>query len=144
MTQPDSLDRENNPENNPSVESEADETLFLPTNAVFDDADDDSPSAALTARQHQALEWLMSGGTITEAAELVGVKRQTVSRWVNHHLDFNRLYNQWLEMVRTGAEARMMGLADAAVDNLIVAVRESHDVKASQFLLKLLGIASRK
>lgn len=136
MTQP-------NFNNCDAVKFEPNDLLEVPFNPGSD-ADDDSSFASLTTSQQQALEWLMSGGTITEAAELVGVKRQTVSRWVNHHFEFSHLYRQWQEQVRTGAEARLLGLADAAVNNLMAAVIEGKDVKASQFVLKLMGVMGRK
>jgi len=97
----------------------------------------------LDAAQQQALDWLMGGGTISEAAEVAGVARQTVSRWVNHDPAFSWLYRQWQEQIRNTAEARMLNLADAAVENVIAAIREKNDLRASQFLLRLLGIGAR-
>jgi len=97
----------------------------------------------LQPRQQQALEWLTGGGTLTEAAELVGVSRQTVSHWVNHDPAFGWLYRQWQEHQRDNAESRALGLVDAAIDNLIAAIRRG-DLKASQFVLRLLGIGSRR
>ena len=125
------------------VEFTANDMLPTPSDAAVEHGANNPDTVPLSALQHQALEWLMTGGSLTEAAELVGVKRQTVSRWANHHVEFSRLYHQWQEQVRTGAEARLVGLTDAAIDNLIAAVRDSRDVKASQFVLKLLGIAAR-
>jgi transposase-like protein len=123
---------------------ESNDIVAIPAGEISAGVGDDSPESPLTLKQQQALEWLMSGGSITEAAELVGVARQTVSRWINHHFEFTRLYQQWQEQIRTAAESRLLTLADAAVDNLMTAVQQSRDVRASQFVLKLLGIASRK
>jgi hypothetical protein len=111
-----------------------------------DDGEQESANPALrllSPRQQQALEWLVNGGTVAEAAELVGVTRRTVSRWIHENPDFNHLYTQWQDQVRTGVEGRILGLADEAVENLIAAVRGQRDVKVSQFVLKLLGIGAR-
>ena len=109
----------------------------------FDD-DGDPHRHRLSEQQQLALDWLMNGCKITEAAELVGVQRRTVSRWVNHHHAFKCLYDDWQEHLRTGLEARVMSLAEAAMDNLTQAIRTEQDVKASQFILKLLGLTSQQ
>jgi Helix-turn-helix domain len=122
-------------------------TTTPPPSDIDTSADGDQESDPhfhlLTDKQQQAMEWLMGGGTITEAAELVGVTRRTLSRWVNDNPDFSQTYQRWQEQVRTSAEGRMVGLVENAVDNLIAAVRERGDVKASQFVLKLLGVGRR-
>src|SRR5215212_8253026 len=66
-----------------------------------DDEDDALVRRLLNDKQQQALEWLVGGGTITEAAELVGVSRRTVSRWVNHHHVFKCRYEDWQDQVLT-------------------------------------------
>jgi hypothetical protein len=50
----------------------------------------DGDSSALTAHQHKALQALVTGASVTEAAAAAGVARGTVSRWINHDYDFHR------------------------------------------------------
>ena len=50
--------------------------------------DDSQPKPTLNPRQHSALKALLSGSTVTEAADQVGVTRQTVSEWSHHDPDF--------------------------------------------------------
>ena len=45
-------------------------------------------SRHLTPQQQRAIERLLLGATITEAAQPAGVSRQTVSEWSNHHWPF--------------------------------------------------------
>ncbi len=46
--------------------------------------DETQPKPTLNPRQHSALSALLSGSTVTEAADHVGVTRQTVSEWCHH------------------------------------------------------------
>ena len=48
---------------------------------------DDTPEG-LTPQQCTAVDCLVSGRTISEAAEAIGVGRPTLSEWVNHHPGF--------------------------------------------------------
>jgi hypothetical protein len=56
-------------------------------------------SRRLTPQQQTAIEHLLLGPTIIEAAGAAGVTRQTVSEWSNHHSPFQT------ELARRRAEA---------------------------------------
>lgn len=48
----------------------------------------------LTDAQRLAIDALLTGATDKEAADSVGVKRETVNRWVNHHPAFRAELNR--------------------------------------------------
>ena len=48
----------------------------------------------LTAQQERVLERLLTGETVTAAAEAEGVDRSTVHRWRREDLAFQAAYNQ--------------------------------------------------
>ena len=48
----------------------------------------DTEQWILTPQQERAVDLLASGKTVTDAAEALGVARQTVSEWLNHSTDF--------------------------------------------------------
>ncbi|MDC3379527.1 hypothetical protein OAX78_04525, partial [Planctomycetota bacterium] len=63
-----------------------------------------------TAKRELALAALLEGATVTQAAERSGVRRQTVSGWVNHDSGFiaelrNRRSELWRSQ-RAGLEAK--------------------------------------
>jgi hypothetical protein len=90
--------------------------------------------------QRLAMEWLMGGGSITEAGQYAGVSRQTVSQWLNHDEDFRALFEQWQQQVREINHARLMALSEAALETVAVAVREKRDPKLAVAVLKGLGM----
>jgi hypothetical protein len=45
----------------------------------------DIPDWTLTPQQETAVDFLVSGMTVTDTAAAVEVTRQTVSEWLNHH-----------------------------------------------------------
>jgi hypothetical protein len=93
----------------------------------------------LSTQQDQALEWLMNGGSITEAAQFAGVARQTVSRWLHSDEDFRAVYDAWRDQVTNITEGQLMGLSEAAVSTLANAVRDRQNVKAAEFVIKHLA-----
>ncbi len=103
----------------------------------------DGPLFDLPRPQAIALECLISGGSIGDAARSAGVCRQTVSRWINGDPGFKEAYESWREQINAIASARLLALAESAVDNLSTAIRQGHDVKASQFLVKHLASQRR-
>src|SRR5436305_15343204 len=69
----------------------------------------------LSEPQQQALEWLTNGGSVTEAAQLAGVARNTVSRWLHHDPDFREMFDAAVEQAAMVTEARLVGLQEVAV-----------------------------
>lgn len=95
--------------------------------------------ALLSTQQQLAMEWLMGGGSITDAAQYANVTRQTVSRWVHTDADFREFYERWQQQVRSANQSRLLELTDAAIDTLGVAICEQKDVRAAIVLLKGTG-----
>ena len=96
----------------------------------------------LSAPQEQALEWLISGGSIADAAQVAGVTRQTLSRWLHHDPDFRAVYDAWKAESTQLLEGRLIAAGESAMDNILSAVRD-RDVRASQFVLKALLARSK-
>jgi len=88
----------------------------------------DETSRNLTTRQDRALYALLTGRTVTEAAKLAGVARQTVSGWVNHHPAFQDA----LEAHRAsyGQSVRDQ-LEEAALDAVATLVEVMQDPEAA-------------
>jgi hypothetical protein len=90
----------------------------------------------LSGVQQQALEWLIGGGSVTDAAEFAGVTRQTISRWLREDEDFQAAYVQWREEAAAIVRGRMVAASEAAMDAVMHAIRTKGDLRASQFVLK--------
>ncbi len=100
---------------------------------------------ALSDPQEMALEWLMNGGTVVDAAQYAGVCRQTIFRWLSSDPDFRAVFDNWREQVTTFTDGQLLGLADSAVATLANATRNRQDVHAAEFLIKhLSGSAKRQ
>jgi len=94
----------------------------------------------LSEPQRMALEWLMGGGSITEAAQYAGVYRQTVSEWVNHDEDFREIFERWQQQVKALNQARLIALSEGALDTVAGAIREHRDAKVALVVLKGMGM----
>ena len=73
----------------------------MPSRKVMNGNGDDR----LTPQQQTGVDLLVSGKTLTDAAVALGVTRETVSGWVNHHPPFLAALN-----------ARRQEAADGMVD----------------------------
>lgn len=97
---------------------------------------------SLSEQQWVAVDLLTQGMTVTACAEKVGVTRQTVSGWVNHH-DVFRLA---LEIRRTErGRAIHMQLQDATLKAIAVLVKElegDNKIKAASLLLRHAGVSN--
>jgi transposase len=115
-------------------------------NSVSPTPADASPSRHVMLRETQvkALEWLTNGGSITEAAQYVGVARQTVSRWLKEDEDFRAIYDAWRDQIMTMTDGQLSALAESAVATITEAVRDHSDVRAAQFVIKHLSAAAKR
>jgi len=102
-------------------------------------------SRRLTPQQQTAIEYLLLGATITEAACAAGVTRQTVSEWSNHHPPFQaELARRRAEALR-GVQQRLEEAALMAVEVLAQiaadpAVAARDRIKASAAILERCGL----
>jgi hypothetical protein len=78
-------------------------------------------------------------------AQFAKACRQTVSRWLSSDPDFRAIYDAWRDQITTTTEGQLLGLGESAVATLAEAIRNRHDVRSAQFVIKhLAGIAKRK
>ena len=63
-----------------------------------------------------ALERLLSGDTVVSAAKAAGVNRSTLHRWLREDYDFQANYNARKRTLLETSEARLLALAETAVD----------------------------
>lgn len=93
------------------------------------------PSEAdLPPKQIPALEALLTGASVTDAAEQAGVDRTTVSRWKNQDPNFMAALNAGTAELRDEMERRMDHLTRSAVDTVAEAIENGDVVTARQFL----------
>ena len=76
---------------------------------------DDTPEG-LTPQQLTAVDLLVSGKTISEAAEAIGVGRPAVSDWVNHHPAFIASLHSRRQEIFDGMTEKLRGLLPKALD----------------------------
>ncbi len=69
-------------------------------------------------QQSRAIDLLLAGKSITATAEEIGVVRETVSRWLNHDTDFQKLLFERRVEVWDGNADRMRGMLETALDEL--------------------------
>jgi hypothetical protein len=108
-------------------------TFFVPISENGPDRE-----VQLTAVQQQALEHLIEGGSISKAAKVAGVSRQTIYRWIREDVDFRTVYDAWHRQVQRSVKDRMAAIGDAAMDNLANAIRFKGNLRASEFVVKHL------
>ena len=95
----------------------------------------------LTPQQQAGVDLLVSGKTLTDAAEVLGVTRETVSTWTNHNPVFIAALNQrrgelWESQVET-----LRGLLPRALAVLAAAMEGDNPLPAALAVLKSCGLA---
>jgi hypothetical protein len=96
-------------------------------------------SSSLSVPQCRALETLMSGQTVWDAAEAAGVGRTTFYRWMNEDAGFRAAYNAWRRDMAEATHGSILALTEPAV-RAVAAALEKGDVKTAMVLLKSLGL----
>jgi len=100
-----------------------------------------TPRVDLTPQQALAVEQLVLGATVVNAATAAGVSRETVHRWSREDWAFQAAVNRARHELQDAMERRLLALADRAMANVAEAV-ESGNLKASLTVLKGLGVLS--
>lgn len=100
----------------------------------------DTPRRELSVEQLNAIDCLVVGKTDRETAETVGVGRQTVNEWRNHHPAFQAALNARRHDVWGGAGDRLRALLPCALDALEHALTEGKDWKAAVAVIGLAGL----
>lgn len=101
---------------------------------------DVDPVDELDADQLTALEALLRGETVTDAADAAGVHRTTVHRWRREDPEFRAALNRERARMQDRVRMRLMKAADHAAETVHDAVAEDGDVQAAFKLLKGLGM----
>jgi len=73
----------------------------------------------LTPQQAAAIDLLLSGQSVTAAAEAIGVERETLSRWRNHDPAFIAAFNERLAVQWEANGAKLLEAKGKALDTLI-------------------------
>jgi hypothetical protein len=114
--------------------------------AQFSDASNPSKSKSDAARaenlppeQTAALELLLAGRTVVEAAQATGVNRKTIHRWLKNDPAFQAAYNEWQEQMKETCRSRLLVLTDKATAAVEKAL-ENGDAKSAMQLLKEIGL----
>ncbi len=95
----------------------------------------------LTPQQAVAVDALVTGSTVTHAAETVKVSRQTVSEWLHHNAAFQAALHARQRELWAGHVERLRSLVPKAMDALEVAVSdEKQGVAAAVHILKAVGL----
>lgn len=93
----------------------------------------------LTSKQERALDHLLAGETVTAAAKVAGVGRSTLHRWQAEDLAFQAAYNRRRRELQNAARARLLRLADQAMETVEGAVAGG-DARTSLKVLDSLGL----
>jgi hypothetical protein len=86
---------------------------------------DSEAPCELSPQQQLAIDLLVGGKSLTEAARVLDLSRQTVSEWANQHPDFKAVLNQRRQEVWSAAGDALRGLLPAAIEALNEEMRPS-------------------
>lgn len=100
-------------------------------------------AGGLSQSQEMALAALRGGQTFVRAAEEAGVTRMTLYRWLRGNAHFRAAFNAWQEEAVESARARLVKLADQAVDVVEQALRRS-DEKVALRVLRSIGATGKR
>ena len=98
-----------------------------------------SAGSRLSVEQLNAIDVLVQGQTDQETAEVVGVARETVTRWRNADPHFTAELNKQRRLIWGDSHDRLRALAGKAVDVLGVALDEG-DSRVAVDVLKAIGL----
>jgi transposase len=99
-------------------------------------------SRELDEPQQAALTALRAGQSFALAAEMAGVHRATVFRWVKRDPYFAAAFNAWKSELQASAEVRLLKLTDKAVD-VVEKALERGDEQVAMKMLRQLQVMRR-
>jgi hypothetical protein len=106
----------------------------VPRNELQQDATD----FEISAQQRRAIEAILSGNTMTDAAKTAGVNRSTVWRWMNKDAEFQSALNSYKREALDQLSMRTTALASLAISAVEAALRAG-DEKTGIAVLRGLG-----
>jgi hypothetical protein len=92
----------------------------------------------LSEPQERALAVLLEGRAFSAAAQLAGVHRSTLYRWIKEDAAFAAAYNAWQQELAESARARMHAAIHLAVERVIRCMENNQDLSFK--VLKEMGI----
>jgi len=96
----------------------------------------------LSAPQNEALAALVAGKTVKDAAEIAGIHRATLHRWITTEPLFRAAYNAWQHEARESSKARLLSVAQTALDSVAQTIQAGNP-RLAYNLLKDLGLLSK-
>ncbi len=93
----------------------------------------------LTPQQQLAADLLAIGSSVSDAAEAVGVTRQTVSEWLNHSLPFQAALNLRQQELWRDSSERLRSLVPKALE-ILAGRMDSGSMVAAVHVLKAAGL----
>lgn len=84
----------------------------------------------LTGKKAKALEALLDGSNVQDAALAAGVNRKTLGRWLSYDMEFWRAYQRHSQSSLQLAARRLANKLDMAVD-MLASVMEDDEAPAS-------------
>lgn len=100
---------------------------------------DIKPKIELTEQQITAVDLLATGSNLTAVAEKLGVARQTVSEWRNHHAGFIAQLNLRRQEIWCQHSDKLRALIAPALDALESELLGENRLQAALAILKLAG-----
>ena len=100
----------------------------------------DSETLTVSPKQDQAIALLITGKTVTEVAEVVEVRRQTVSEWLHHHPGFQAALHQRQRELWQGASEQLRALLPKALEVVTKALDGEQALPAAVHVLKACGL----
>ena len=97
----------------------------------------------LPASKQAALQMILGGQTVAEAARVTGVTRMTIHRWLKSDPEFQAAYNEWQEQIIGSTQARLLAMTDKAAEAVEKAL-EAGDARLGLKLLKEMGLLKTK
>lgn len=97
-------------------------------------------SYQLDAKQAKALDLLLMGKTVTEAAREIGVSRETVSRWRHKDPAFQAAYNAAMKSSWEACQAKLMKARLRAFDKLLEMIDSKDEEMAYKVCLMLIRL----
>jgi len=93
----------------------------------------------LNRKQQLAVECLTAGNSITHSADVVGVARSTIYRWLNNDYEFQTALDNVRERLRIEADLRITCLLERAIVAVSSAIDDG-DARTALAVLKGSGL----
>jgi AcrR family transcriptional regulator len=93
----------------------------------------------LRAREALAMQCIMAGGTMADAAEAAGVSRRTLYYWLEAGRALCEAVAVWKQDLATTARTRLLMMTDMATQNILNALKRG-DARLAMQLVQKMGI----